>query len=266
MRSNDSRGALSIRGLVRVVAWTLSGTSVAVCIAVTYHWFVFRQFGDDVLRESISSAIVLPIVIGVPFFFYLNHKLRELATANRRLRDRASRDSLTGSLSRSAFSALVETRLDAACARNAPGGALLVVDVDHFKVVNDRFGHDSGDEALRLISEAMASVLRRDDVIGRLGGEEFGIHLPDANSAVMAKVAERVRMAVACVDFRPDGRPHPISVSIGGAIHDGDANFPQVFRVADQNLLLAKREGRDRIRVNAPPRLVPSAPTLSDAP
>lgn len=266
MRTRDRGGVLSINGHARVVAWTLSGTSAAICIAVTYNWFVFRVFGDDVLRESIISAVVLPIVIGGPVFFYLNHKLRELAVANYRLHDLASRDSLTGSLSRTAFSALVETRLETACIRGTPGGALLVVDVDHFKIINDRFGHDSGDEALRLISEAMASVLRRDDVIGRLGGEEFGIHLPGANPEIMARVAERVRLAVACVDFQPDGAPHPISVSIGCAVHDGQSDFPQVFRIADQQLLQAKRDGRNRVRLETSPALAPTLTELTKTP
>jgi diguanylate cyclase len=264
LRTLDSWRPESINGRMRVVAWTLSGTAAAVCVAVTYNWLVFREFGEQVLRESIISAMVLPIVFGSPVFFYLNHKLRELALANHRLRDLASRDSLTGSLSRTAFSLIVETRLEAACARGTPGGALLVVDVDHFKTINDKYGHDTGDEALRLISEAMASVLRRGDVIGRLGGEEFGIHLPGADMDVMARVAERVRLAVARVDFCPDGTHHPISVSIGCAVHDGQSDFPRVFRVADQNLLQAKRDGRNRVILDSPPPLVPLVPELSE--
>lgn len=266
LRNRSEQTSMSASSRLRVAAWTLLGTLGCVCVAVGYNWFAFRSFGADALRQSIISAIVLPIALGVPVFSYLNFKLRELAIANRRLSDLASRDSLTDCLSRSAFSALMETRLAAARRQGErQGGGLLVVDVDHFKVINDRFGHDRGDEALRLIAQAMRSVLRGDDAIGRLGGEEFGIHLPGVSGATMAFIAERVRAAVAGVKFEPDGARYDVSVSIGCAVHDGRSDFPQLFRLADQNLFKAKRGGRNRVRLDSTPSLAPSLSDLAQA-
>lgn len=245
---------MSLRSRLRVAGWALFGTLGCVVVSVSYNWATFRDFGPEVLGQALASATVLPILLAFPLFTYLSVKLRELAVANHRLNDLASHDSLTGCLNRYAFTTLVERHLD----RPAPvEGALLMVDADHFKSINDRFGHDRGDEALALIGGAIRSALRKSDAVGRLGGEEFGIHLPKADDGVMASVAERIRLAVASARFRPGGVDCRLTVSVGGVAYAKAASFQHLYRIADQNLYAAKKDGRNRVRLASSPSLAP---------
>ena len=144
----------------------------------------------------------MPILIGGPMIFYLSVRHQELCLAYDRLEHAASRDSLTDCLNHGAFAEQVGATL-----RNAdnPCGALLVVDADHFKSINDRFGHDRGDVALKLIAATIRSTVRSTDLVGRLGGEEFGIFLPGASRATAQAIAECIRHAVATSIFEVGG-------------------------------------------------------------
>jgi diguanylate cyclase (GGDEF)-like protein len=133
-------------------------------------------------------------------------------------------------------------------------GALLIIDADNFKTVNDRYGHDRGDEALVKIASTIKSTLRSPDIVGRLGGEEFGVFLPGVGPDQAKLVAERIRQSVSSADFAPSGKPHQLSVSVGGAVFDGQLPFAELFRLADQQLYVAKRDGRNRVSMSlAPP-------------
>jgi diguanylate cyclase len=129
-------------------------------------------------------------------------------------------------------------------------GALLIIDVDHFKNVNDSFGHDCGDEALKIIAQAIKGVVREIDLVGRIGGEEFSVFLPGTDPNRTQLVAERIRAAVSTVEFYPTGNRCDLSVSVGGAIYDREATFSELFRQADQRLYAAKQNGRNRVEIN----------------
>lgn len=248
------RRRMSRRGRLHVAAWTLFGTLGCLGVSLAYNWLAFRDLGPVAMQRGLMSATVLPIVLAGPLFFYLTIKLRELAMLNHQLNDLACRDGLTGCLNRAGFTAVVERHL---LSDGDAAGGMLMVDADHFKSINDRFGHDRGDEALALIANAIRAVLRSNDQVGRLGGEEFGIHLPSADRAAMVMVAERVRRAVACSEFFPNGMPHGLSVSVGGVSYAGHASFKSLFRVADQNLYTAKRLGRNRVQLEDAPSVEP---------
>jgi len=249
------RRRMSRRGRLHVAAWTLFGTLGCLGVSLAYNSYAFSDLGPRALQRGLISATVLPIVLAAPLFFYLSVKLRELAVLNHQLNDLASRDGLTGCLNRAGFTAVVERHL---MSDGGASGGMLMVDADHFKAINDRFGHDRGDEALVLIANAIRAVLRSNDQVGRLGGEEFGIHLPSADRRAMGMVAERVRRAVASLQFNPDGGVHHgLSVSVGGVSYAGHPSFKSLFRVADQNLYAAKRLGRDRVQLEDVPALLP---------
>ncbi len=128
---------------------------------------------------------------------------------------------------------------------------VLVADLDFFKSVNDTFGHIAGDEALRLVATSMRGTLRDTDSLGRVGGEEFCIILPDADVTAGCAVAERIRQRVSRIptDGFLDGRP--ITVSIGVCqVRDSHASFFQVLNEADQALFVAKRTGRNRVHLS----------------
>ncbi|WJI81256.1 MULTISPECIES: GGDEF domain-containing protein, partial [unclassified Mesorhizobium] len=174
----------------------------------------------------------------------------ELAVANHKLADAATIDRLAMCLNRGAFSTMVEARMFRQSeAEQAKASAFLVIDADHFKSVNDRFGHDQGDEALRLISAAIRSQIRSGDLVGRLGGEEFGVYLPGADQHEAALVAERIRDQVKKAAFRPGGKECVLTVSVGGATFSQAPAFAEMFRLADERLYDAKHAGRDRVRL-----------------
>jgi len=99
-------------------------------------------------------------------------------------------------------------------------------------------------------------VLRAEDVVGRVGGEEFGIFLPGLGPSQSATIAERVRLAVSNAEFAPQGTPHALSISVGGALFHQGLSFSDLFRVADQQLYAAKQNGRNRVSVSPVERLL----------
>jgi two-component system cell cycle response regulator len=129
--------------------------------------------------------------------------------------------------------------------------AVLMIDVDHFKDVNDRFGHASGDLALRMIAEVFRDNIRAFDSLARYGGEEFVVVMPGSNPDDATAAAERLRLAVEAVTFEPSpGQSHKLSVSVGVACTGGDVDTPEsLLRTADLALYKAKRLGRNRVEI-----------------
>jgi diguanylate cyclase (GGDEF)-like protein len=126
---------------------------------------------------------------------------------------------------------------------------LLIIDADNFKTINDLYGHDAGDEALTILARSIRSVLSAGDLIGRMGGEEFGVFLPGVDQKAAEQMAERVRRAVQLAQFSPNGDAYMLSVSIGGAVFAQSTNFTELFRIADQRLYGAKRSGRNQAAI-----------------
>lgn len=173
----------------------------------------------------------------------------ELSEAHAKLADKASRDAMTGFLNREAFFANLD-----ATRRTSDRGVLLIVDADHFKSINDRFGHQSGDDALMLISSAIRNAVREQDEIGRIGGEEFGVYLRGASINDANLIGERLRREVESVDFRPNEGPRAaLTVSVGGAICGTGASISELMRDADNLLYQAKNSGRNRVIIPAGP-------------
>lgn len=136
--------------------------------------------------------------------------------------------------------------------------ALAIFDVDHFKSVNDRFGHGVGDAVLRLVAARAVSVIRGGDLVGRIGGEEFGILMPGASLAAAEQIAERFRRVI---EVAPDDPALPaVTVSVGLAVLDGHGAEYDLLADADRALYEAKRAGRNCVRVARP------APALAAVP
>jgi two-component system, cell cycle response regulator len=175
---------------------------------------------------------------------------RELERALSEQERLAVTDGLTGLYNRR----FVEEMLLLETARALRSGerlGLMVIDVDHFKSVNDAHGHEAGDEVLKAIAQRIAASVRRPDVVGRYGGEEFVVILPGADPEVLLELAERCRRAVAAQPFpRPDGPPLPITISLGVAgVPEHALTARELVRTADRALYLAKASGRNRAQV-----------------
>ncbi|WP_414832080.1 GGDEF domain-containing protein [Afifella sp. YEN Y35] len=254
---------VSPRGRMQILRWTTLGTLFCIVFAVSFNFLMFRDLGDPALTRALFSSAVVAFILAAPSFFYLSLKLRQLAKTNHRLNTIASLDGLTGCLTRRAFSSLVDDWLHGVgnpgetkdSLENRRPGTLLVIDADRFKSINDRFGHQCGDEALCVIAAAIRSSMRIDDIVGRLGGEEFGVFLPGTVDA--GEIAERIRRKVETISFAPQECPHQLTVSIGGASVSGGSTFNHLYRLADERLYEAKRGGRNRIAVGPASSAVP---------
>ncbi|WP_135081323.1 PAS-domain containing protein [Terasakiella sp. SH-1] len=165
-----------------------------------------------------------------------------------RLRTLANTDALTEIHNRRHFTTLLEGEIKR-CKRNGNDLSLLLLDLDHFKAINDSFGHSVGDQALKRFSETCRKLLRDIDVMGRLGGEEFCIFLPDTNRDGALALAERIRYAVEKIDFSHDEDPIPMTVSIGLSLYDSmlKDRMEDMIKRADKALRRAKKEGRNRV-------------------
>jgi diguanylate cyclase len=232
----------------RVITVTIVGTAICIAAAFFVDSFNFSSLTPEALRWAELTDLLLPLVLGGSFFFFLMFKMRQLAIAQKELTIVAATDSLTAVFNRGAFSMLVEAYLDQARSHSVvEAGALLIVDADHFKTINDRFGHDWGDQALKLIASTIQGQLRGADIVGRIGGEEFAVFLPGADSSRSWLVAEGIRRRIREAEFSPGQRPCPLSVSIGGVAFNGPTTYADMFHTADKHLYKAKSNGRDQV-------------------
>jgi diguanylate cyclase (GGDEF)-like protein len=175
-----------------------------------------------------------------------NHLRSELATM-------VLTDTLTGCLNRRGFDRAMDQAAYSAARRNGEL-ALLAIDIDHFKAINDSVGHLAGDAVLREVAEVLSQSSRGGDVVARVGGEEFIILLPTADTETAGVVAERVMSAIRAYPFRTARGRLQVSVSIGIASeHATDSHLAGALRArADEALYVAKRLGRDRVVMWAP--------------
>lgn len=168
----------------------------------------------------------------------------------------ATHDGLTGCLNRSATDALIEHELQRGRRERTPV-ALVLLDIDHFKEVNDRHGHRTGDRVLAVFADAVRSRLRKSDVFGRVGGEEFALLLPETDAAGAQRLAEEVRRVVqdTLVDC---GASATVRITLSGGIAVSDpgreSTAEQLYALADDALYRAKRLGRNRIEGRLPTR------------
>lgn len=225
----------------------------AFCIATAFFVdsFNFPYLSPDAIRRAEFTDFFVPLVLASGFIFLLMFNIRRLAIARNELAIIAATDSLTKVLNRGAFLMLVDAYLkDARAQVEQNSGALLIVDADHFKSINDQLGHNRGDEALRLIAQTIKAQLHGADIVGRIGGEEFGVFLPGANRDQTKAIAESIRRQIREADFCPEGTPWPLSVSIGGIAFQGRTTYEEIFGAADRRLYNAKASGRDRVVID----------------
>ncbi|MDZ7865610.1 sensor domain-containing diguanylate cyclase [Acidovorax sp.] len=175
----------------------------------------------------------------------------ELEAANRALDLQARTDALTGLLNRRGFESRMEFAL-ALARRSGRHLSLISVDVDHFKRVNDSFGHEAGDEVLRRLAQTLQQRLRASDVIARMGGEEFAVVLPDTDLEGARAIAQSIVDGMGAQEDPLVGR---ITVSAGiSSLRGGQDNAHEMLRRSDAALYEAKGQGRNRVCAESPPK------------
>jgi two-component system cell cycle response regulator len=171
---------------------------------------------------------------------------RNLISAQEKLRFQATHDALTELWNRGALLDLLHTEIERTVRTRSSLG-ILMVDVDHFKAVNDNFGHLAGDAALQMIARRIQRATRPYDMTGRYGGEEFLVILPTCDRKQTQNSAERIREAMAETPFTVAGKEITLTVSIGATVIPGPAaSETKILSLADVALYQAKNEGRDR--------------------
>lgn len=220
---------------VIMVSATSGDHSVIRALDLGAHDFVSKPIEYPVLAARMRSAL------------RLIQAKRDLEKANSELERLATRDSLTGINNRRNFFRLTEAEL-AKSVRHERNLALLMIDADHFKMINDSFGHAAGDEALLTITEVCAAVCRESDILARLGGEEFAICCPDTDLDGAYVLAERIRKQTETTLIEHNSSVFSVTLSIGvtTVIPEQDKTITEVLQRADNLLYQAKEMGRNR--------------------
>lgn len=204
---------------------------------------VFQLTHVQLLTYAIGS--ILPVVATVGFLLLCTDRSQQEL-------ERAARvDYLTDVYNRRAIEEL-GTRAIASARRHGTSLALQVVDIDHFKRINDELGHAAGDLALVRAVERIRECLRAEDVLGRLGGEEFIVLMPNADGASATAAAERIREAFSARPLDLRGQPRKVTLSIGVAVlAPADRLFSQLLQRGDRAMYAAKHAGRDLVMADA---------------
>jgi diguanylate cyclase (GGDEF)-like protein len=218
---------------------------------------------------TLGGTVALAWVITVSYVRErrLHRSTRDLAeqlqSANTLLSAEARHDALTGALSRRYFLDLLRHEIDRAHACNEPL-CMAIADLDHFKQINDRFGHATGDRALEHFVDTCRAELRGGDAIGRLGGEEFGLLLPATDLAGGREVVERLRLRLKAIPSASLPASVGLSVSIGITELSPDDLPERIMSRADTALYAAKTGGRDRTEALPPDDTAPPARTVAN--
>lgn len=238
------------KGLL-LTAIFLVGISVAVRMGyVLRHMDTMTSAKDDWLLPLLTFAAIFAAFLRTCCALLLMHSRVEqrLRAAHQDIERRANYDQQTGVLSRAYFEVQAQGQLEESAPGQTPT-ALLLLDVDHFKSINDTFGHLEGDDVLGKLGHVLRQNARSHDLVGRLGGDEFVMLLRDVSGAGAIDVAERIIAQMSGI-LTPDGRSVSLSAGICSAL-PGQA-FTTIYTLADAALYSAKQAGRGRVAAHAP--------------
>ena len=184
---------------------------------------------------------------GLPVIYVMINDVTQLKESEERLRHLSITDPLTNTFNRRHFFEVAEREVAHARRHDRPT-SLLAIDIDHFKRINDSFGHAVGDEALKVFTQACEAELRASDLLGRMGGEEFAVLLPETDMAGARMVAERIRrrMAELAVPAGTDEVRFTVSIGISSC-RAGERSVDALLSCADEALYRAKDAGRNRV-------------------
>jgi len=231
-------------------SYLLTAAAFAILLATMLLRVVYEALNEQGLTSAFLSTPMQDFVFAVLAFFPTIATLGFLLMCSSRLYEELERqagvDSLTGINNRRTITDMA-TRVIAAAHRHGHTLAVLLLDADHFKRINDVHGHEVGDEALQLISATVQCELRTEDLFGRLGGEEFVVVLPAADETAARSNAERLRANIEQAELRAAHGTVPLCVSIGIAVIRAGDDFAALLRRADQAMYEAKRSGRNRV-------------------
>ncbi|HEX2199780.1 MAG TPA: diguanylate cyclase [Burkholderiales bacterium] len=228
-------------GGARFLARTSAVLALACLLVAALNGFAVRPYTS--FAEMLGT---LPLLAAYPMAVgFITYRLaRRVRDQNRLLSEISRTDGLTRLLNRRYWEEAVAAEFER-CRRAGGRASLLMLDIDHFKAINDRHGHPAGDEVIRKLASILRDTLREQDVPGRYGGEEFGIVLPDTGAAGAEAIAERVRTRIEASTLSASGIRATVSIGIA-ALDVEDRDYSVWIAHADRALYSAKERGRNR--------------------
>lgn len=220
----------------------------SVLASVGFTELAFRLTGTDSYLGSMIAAAAIPLMVAGPIYSWIAALTLRLEASNAALDRLAHTDPLTGIANRrAAMAALAAWTMPGS---DASGCAIAIVDVDDFKCINDRFGHDTGDAALCHVARMLERLAPAGWLVARIGGEEFLLAAPGSTLGTaggFARAIEAIRASLAATPLITPAGPHRVTASFGLAVWQGDEPLKHLLRRADRALYRAKETGRNRV-------------------
>ena len=206
----------------------------------------YSIIGPEFIVRSILIAITIPLIVAPLCAWPLMGLLMKIDSLEKKMRNLATYDSLTGLLSRQAFIQNAKSFIDFAQREQIPF-SVIALDLDRFKKINDSYGHAAGDEILKHFATATQIILRKGDLIGRIGGEEFAILLPNTSQADADTLAVRLHQTIreSTIAYGHASITYSVSMGLVSLLGKETDAIEDILNRADQSLYLAKENGRD---------------------
>lgn len=247
----NARKILHKLGRVKLV---ITITVIAILLAVGLNYISYLIVGKQLTPESLIRALIIPVFIAPFLSWYLIGLFFRLHELEEKMAKYATYDDLTGLLNRRAFFSKFDHHYKQA-QRQQSELTLLLMDVDHFKSINDNHGHIVGDQVLKSLGKLLTKHIRKNDVSGRVGGEEFAIILPYTNLEDAQAFAEKCKTIISkdTIPTETDYLNYQVSIGIAAlqAKPESTMSLSQLYRAADKALYKAKINGRNRIESHA---------------
>ena len=249
----------TVRDIHTALRKTLLWSLIIAVVAVVATQAMYEVFLPDIMAEYGTQlrifAFLLTLAISVPFVGLFSIVMLRMGSFNSQLREMARRDGLTGLLNRTALQDIIRRRGQEPRSEEEEEDALILIDIDHFKMINDTHGHAAGDHVLRMVAVSIAGNVFERDHTARIGGEEFAVFLLGAGASGAVKAAERIRAALEENKTYYEGNIIRVTASLGGALFPREASYNTIFQGADFALYRAKRSGRNQCEFNGLPAI-----------
>jgi len=224
--------------------WVVTGLTLVGFLMIN------PQLEQPYSPSAVATAVLAMLYLGVAFHAYVDRSMsyfKRMRDYNNQLQDMASHDPLTRVLNAGAYYRACDQQIHAS-QRSNQSFAVLFIDLDHFKSINDTYGHAVGDDVLRAVAQTLQSAVRRSDIVGRIGGEEFSVFLPNTQVQGAQQLAETLRLAIESIHMEVEGVRLKVTASIGVAAKRYEQETMQAIQQhADQAMYEAKRGGRNRV-------------------
>jgi len=249
----------TVRDVQTAFRKTLLWSLIIAFVAVVATQAMYNLFFPDIMAEYGTRlrvfGFLLTLAIAMPFVGLFSVVALRMSAFNSQLREMARRDGLTGLLNRTALQDIIRKRAGDPRHEEEEEDALILIDIDHFKAINDTHGHAAGDHVLRMVAVSIAGNVFERDHVARIGGEEFAVFLLGAGASGAVNAAERIRAALEENKTYYEGNIIRVTASLGGALFPQKASYHTIFQGADFALYRAKRSGRNQCEFNGLPSI-----------